>query len=506
MYDPGVHLLSTVLGLHPRQPASDFALVRHFDAKNSPVSTEMLKFEAVVIGAGPGGYVAGIRLGQLGKKALVIEKAAPGGVCLNVGCIPSKALINAAKLYDKVGHSEELGIQVDSLRIDLARTQKWKNSVVSKLTSGVRQLLKANGCEYRQGTATLLSPRTVRITQPDSQDEVLVETEHVIIASGARPVVIPSLPFDGKRIVDSTGALAFTEIPHRLVVIGAGYIGMEIGTLYAKFGSKVTFVEALPTILPGSDPECVQVVARKAKKMGLEIMLGAKAKGLVERGDAAVLSVETANGIVEVEADKVLVAVGRRPNIENLGLEIAGVGTAGGFITVDRQMRTNVENRFAIGDVAGQPMLAHKASREAEVAAEVIAGKAAEMDAKVIPAVVFTDPEIASAGLTAEEAEKREHKVKVGRFPFAALGRAIANHDTDGFVKVVTDAESGLVLGLHVVGQGAGDIISEAAVAIEMGAVAGDLGMTIHPHPTLPEAIMEAAKAAQGEAIHILNR
>jgi dihydrolipoamide dehydrogenase len=318
--------------------------------------------------------------------------------------------------------------------------------------------------------------------------------------------MIPGLPFGGERVVDSTGALAFAEIPGHLVVVGAGYIGMEIGTLYAKLGSKVTFVEALPTILPGSDPECVQVVARKAKKLGMELLLGAKAKGLREEAGQTSLTVETPDGMVDLPADKVLVAVGRRPNIEDLGLEIAGVQTAGGFITVDKQMRTNVANIFAIGDVTGQPMLAHKASREAEVAAEVIAGRNAEMDARVIPAVVFTDPEIASAGLTAEEAQKRGHQVKTGRFPFAALGRAMANHDTEGFCKVIMDSESGDVLGIHVVGHGAGDIIGEAALAIEMGAAVEDLCLTIHPHPTLPEAIMEAAKAARGEAIHILNR
>jgi dihydrolipoamide dehydrogenase len=470
------------------------------------VSTEIVKVEAVVIGSGPGGYVAGIRLGQLGKKALVIEKAAPGGVCLNVGCIPSKALIHAAKLYAEAAQAADIGIHVDGLRIDIARTQKWKDSIVGKLTAGVRQLLKANGCDYRQGTATLLSPRSIRLQPPNSDDEILVETENVIIATGARPVAIPGLPFDGTRVVDSTGALAFGEIPRNLVVVGAGYIGMEIGTLYAKLGSKVTFVEALPTILPGSDPECVQVVARKAKKLGLEVLLGAKAKGLRDEGGHTLLVVESQNGLVELPADKVLVAVGRRPNIEDIGLEIAGVKTAGGFILVDKQMRTNVPGIFAIGDVAGQPMLAHKASREAEVAAEVIAGKNAEMDARVIPAVVFIDPEIASAGLSAEEAEKRGHTVKTGKFPFAALGRAMANHDTEGFAKVVIDADSGEVLGIHVVGQGAGDLISEAALAIEMGALAEDIGLTIHPHPTLPEAIMEAAKAARGEAVHILNR
>jgi len=470
------------------------------------VSTQILKVEAVVIGAGPGGYVAGIRLGQLGKKAVVIEKAAPGGVCLNVGCIPSKALINAAKLYEKASHASEMGITIDNLRIDIGRLQTWKESVVGKLTSGVKQLLKANGCDYLQGTATLLSPRSVRVTRPDSEDETVIETENIIIATGSRPVAIPSLPFDHNRIVDSTGALAFSELPARLVVVGGGYIGMEIGTLYAKFGSKVTFVEALPSILPGSDAECVQVVARKAKKLGINILVGAKAQGVTEKGSHAVLTVERNGETIELEADKILVSVGRRPNIENLGLEIAGVKTVGGFITVDREMRTNVPTIFAIGDVAGQPMLAHKGSREGEVAAEVIAGKPAAMDAQVIPAVVFTDPEIASAGLTSEEAEKRGHKVKVGKFPFTALGRAIANLDTDGFAKVVTDAESGLLLGVHIVGNGAGDLISEAALAIEMGASTADLALTIHPHPTLPEAIMEAAKASLGEAIHILNR
>jgi dihydrolipoamide dehydrogenase len=470
------------------------------------VSTQILKVEAVVIGAGPGGYVAGIRLGQLGKKAVVIEKAAPGGVCLNVGCIPSKALINAAKLYEKASHASEMGITIDNLRIDLGRLQTWKDSVVGKLTSGVKQLLKANGCDYLEGTATLLSPRSVRVTRPDSEDETVIETENIIIATGSRPVAIPSLPFDHNRIVDSTGALALRELPARLVVVGGGYIGMEIGTLYAKFGSQVTFVEALPSILPGSDAECVQVVARKAKKLGINILVGAKAQGVTEKGSHAVLTVERNGETIELEADKILVSVGRRPNIENLGLEIAGVKTVGGFITVDREMRTNVPTIFAIGDVAGQPMLAHKGSREGEVAAEVIAGKPAAMDAQVIPAVVFTDPEIASAGLTSEEAEKRGHKVKVGKFPFTALGRAIANLDTDGFAKVVTDAESGLLLGVHIVGNGAGDLISEAALAIEMGASTADLALTIHPHPTLPEAIMEAAKASLGEAIHILNR
>ena len=472
------------------------------------MATENLRVDAVVIGAGPGGYVAGIRLGQLKKKALVVEKEKPGGVCLNVGCIPSKALINASKLYDKIRHGSELGILADNPRVDMAKMQSWKEEVVGKLTGGVRSLLRANGCDYRTGVAHLTGRNTLEVEGQgaDAGKKFVIETSAIIIATGSRPVEIPGFTFDGNRVVDSTGALAFREVPQRLVVIGAGYIGMEIGTLYAKLGSKVAMVEALPTILPGTDPELAQVVARRLKKMGIETLTGAKAKSWAERGDRATLTVETAGGEVQLDADKILVAVGRRPNSEGLGLEKVGVRIDRGFIPVDRHQQTNVPGIYAIGDVAGQPMLAHKASKEAEVAAEVIAGHRAEMDVRAIPAVIFTDPEVASVGVTAEEAEKAGRKVKVGKFPFAALGRAIANHDTDGLVKVIVDAETSEVLGLHVVGNGAGDTIAEAALAIEMGALAADIGLTVHAHPTLPEAIMEAAKASQGEAIHIQNR
>ncbi len=472
------------------------------------MATETIRVDALVIGAGPGGYVAGIRLGQLGKKALVVEREKPGGICLNVGCIPSKALINASKLYDKVKHGSDIGILADNLRVDMTRMQTWKDEVVGKLTGGVRTLLKANGCDYRQGTARLTGPRTVSIEGQgaDVGKTYTVEADNIIIATGSRPIEIPGFKFDGNRVVDSTGALAFREVPARFVVIGGGYIGLEIGTLYAKLGSKVTVVEALPAILPGTDPELAQIVARRLKKMGVEVLTGAKAKAWSDKGDKAVVEVETAGGALSIDADKVLVAVGRRPNSENLGLEAAGVKMEKGFVPADRKQRTNVPSIFAIGDVAGQPMLAHKASKEAEVAAEIIAGHKAEMDARCIPAVIFTDPEIASAGLTADEAEKKGRKIKVGKFPFAALGRAIANADTEGFVKVVIDAVTTEILGIHVVGNGAPDVIAEAALAIEMGALADDVGLTIHAHPTLPEAIMEACKASLGEAIHIHNR
>jgi dihydrolipoamide dehydrogenase len=472
------------------------------------VATENLRLDAVVIGAGPGGYVAGIRLGQLKKKALVVEKDKPGGICLNVGCIPSKALINASKLYDKLRHGADIGIFADNVRVDMAKMQQWKEEVVGKLTGGVRTLLKANGCDYRTGIARFTGRNTLEIQGQgaDAGKTFAVEASAIVIATGSRPVQIPGFAFDGNRVVDSTGALAFSEVPGRLVVIGAGYIGMEIGTLYAKLGSKVAMVEALPTILPGTDPELAAVVARRLKKMGVETITSAKAKSWAERGDRATVTVETAGGEIQLDADKILVAVGRRPNSEGLGLEAVGVRLDKGFIPVDKRQQTNVPGIYAIGDVAGQPMLAHKASKEAEVVAEVIAGRRAEMDVRAIPAVIFTDPEVATAGLTADEATGAGRKVRVGKFPFAALGRAIANHDTDGFVKVVVDAGTSEVLGLQVVGNGAGDIIAEAALAIEMGALADDLGLTVHAHPTLPEAIMEAAKASHGEAIHIQNR
>jgi dihydrolipoamide dehydrogenase len=485
----------------------------------APVA-ETLHTDAVVIGAGPGGYVAGIRLGQLGKKALVLEKDRVGGICLNVGCIPSKALINASKLYDKLRHGGDMGLLADNVRVDMPRMQIWKEEIVNRLTGGVRTLLKGNGCEYRNGIGRLTGRNTVEVEGQgaDAGKKYLVEASNIILATGSRPVEIPGFEFNRpaeagspdrageERVVDSTGALAFRQVPSRLLVVGAGYIGLEIGTLYAKLGSKVTVVEALSTILPGTDPELAQVVARKLKKMGLEVLTGAKARSWAEKGDRAVVTVEMGGNQVSIDADRILVAVGRRPNSENLGLEAVGVKTNKGFVVTDRRLRSNVPGIYAIGDVAGQPMLAHKASKEGEVVAEVIAGRKSEMDVRCIPAVIFSDPEIATAGISVPEAEAQGRKIRVGKFPFAALGRAIANADTDGFVKVVLDAESTEILGIHVVGNGACDIIAEAALAIEMGALADDVGLTIHAHPTLPEAIMEACKATLGEAIHIQNR
>jgi dihydrolipoamide dehydrogenase len=471
-----------------------------------------LKFDAVVIGAGPGGYPAGIRLGALKVKTAIIEREYWGGVCLNVGCIPSKAVIYAAKTYEKMGHSEDIGITLPGKpTIDMTKLQAWKGGVVNKLTSGVRTLLKGNGTELLEGSAKLEKSgpdgHRITVTAKDGSTQTVV-TKNIVLATGSRPIEIPGFKIDQKRILDSTGALALAEIPKRMIVIGGGYIGLELGMVYAKFGTKVTVVEALPRVLAAMDKDCVAVVERKLKKMGVEVMTETKAKSWEDKGDRAVLTVELKDGkTAQIDTDKILLSIGRRPNSENLGLEAAGVALdKRGFVIADDHLRTNVPGIYAIGDLIGGVMLAHKATHEGEVVSEIIAGHKAAMDVRTIPAVVFTDPEIASTGLTEEEAKAKGLTVKVGKFPFAALGRALSVNDTEGFAKTVIDAKTGEVLGLHIVANGAGDLISEGALAIEMGAVADDLRLTIHPHPTLSEAVMESAAAALGEAVHIINR
>ncbi len=467
--------------------------------------------DAVVIGSGPGGYPCGIRLGQLGVKTIVVEKASPGGVCLNVGCIPSKALIHAAKTYDKLGHSEDIGIKVGgAVSVDMKAMQRWKGGIVNKLTGGVKTLIKANGSELMVGTAKLGKRsgggHQVIVTDADGEETTII-AKNVVVATGSRPIVIPGFQPDDEFVIDSTGALALDKVPKKMVVIGGGYIGLELGTVYAKLGCKVTVVEALGALLAGMDADCVKVVATKLRKMGVDVLLNAKAKGWEKKGKKAVLTVETKEGEVQIETDKILVSVGRRPNTEELGLDVAGVKMdARGFIVADNQLKTNVPGVYAIGDVIGGMMLAHKATKEGEIVAELIAGHNAAMDIRTMPAVVFTDPEISSTGLTELQATEAGHKLKVGKFPFAALGRAMSVNDTDGFCKVIGDADTGEVLGVHIVANGASDLISEGALAIEMGAVLHDLALTVHPHPTLSEALMEAAAVANGEAIHVINR
>lgn len=472
------------------------------------MAIENIRTEVLVIGSGPGGYVAAIRAGQLGKKVVCIEKESAGGVCLNIGCIPSKALITAAKQYEKLSHLGTMGIKVAGAELDVAQLQRWKGSVVEKLTSGVRQLIKSAGGQFLAGSARLRDARTVTVEGPNGP--FTVEADHIIIATGSRPITVPGFTIDNRRIHDSTGGLALAEVPKRLAVIGGGYIGLELGMMWAKLGAKVSVVEFTGELLPGNDPELVAVVARKLKKLGVEVYLNHKALRYEEAGNAFRLAVvpRSAEGQKDkelgIDCDHILVTVGRRPNSENLGLEQAGVKVdARGFVIVDKQQRTSVPNIYAIGDVCGQPMLAHKASREGEVAAEVIAGHKSEMDAMAIPAVIFTDPEIGSVGLTEKQAIEQGHKVRIGRYNFAALGRAMTALETDGFVKIVADADTQQVLGIHIVGPAATDLISEGALAIEMGSFLPDLALTIHPHPTLGEAMMEAAKAALGESPHV---
>ncbi|HEY5934400.1 MAG TPA: dihydrolipoyl dehydrogenase [Kofleriaceae bacterium] len=469
------------------------------------------RFDAVVIGAGPGGYPAAIRLGQLKVKTAVIEREYMGGVCLNVGCIPSKAVIHAAKMFDKLGHSEDIGIiSASKPTLDMKKLQAWKGGVVTKLTGGVRTLLKGNGVEIIEGSAKLekAGPDGHRITVKGKSGDQTIIAKNIVLATGSRPLEIPGFKIDQKRVLDSTGALALEEVPGRMIVIGGGYIGLELGMVYAKFGTKVTVVEATPSLLGSMDKDCVAVVARKLKKMGVEVMLSTKAKSWEDKGDRAVLTVELDGGkTATIDTDKILLSIGRRPNSENLGLDAAGVTLdKRGYVIADDQLRTNVGGIYAIGDLIGGMMLAHKATKEGEVVAEVIAGHKAAFDVRTIPAVVFTDPEIASTGLTEDEAKANGRTTKVGKFPFAALGRALSVNDTDGFVKVIADAKSGELLGVHIVGNGASDLIAEATLAIEMGAVADDLRLTIHAHPTLSEAMMEAAAVALGEAIHVINR
>ena len=465
-----------------------------------------IKKTALVIGAGTGGYPCAIRLGQLGVDAMLVEKANPGGVCLNVGCIPSKALISATKLAHKAQHAANMGVTFAKPTIDMKQMQSWKAGIVKKLTSGVQSLVKGNGCEYRQATAEFLGPKRVKLTYADGKPEDIVEAEHIVIATGSLPIVIPGFAIDQKRIVDSTGALDLDHIPGDMIVIGGGYIGLELGQTFQRLGTKLTVIEGLDRILATMDKDLGDPVAKQIKADGGEILTGTTAIGWREEGGKALVKVETNGQTREIPADVVLVSVGRKPITAGLAIEKSGVKLDNkGFVVVDERMQTNVAGIYAAGDVVGQPMLAHKASHEGELIAEIIAGKKRVNDVRTIPAVVFTDPEIASAGLSRSEAEAKGHKVTEGKFPFSVSGRAMAIDETKGFVKVIADADDERVLGVHIVGPEASDLISEAALAIEMGAYVPDISLTIHPHPTLGEAVMEAAKHAIGEAIHIAN-
>ncbi len=465
-------------------------------------------FDVVVIGAGPGGYVAAIRSAQLGLKTACIEREFLGGVCLNVGCIPSKAMISATHFLHKAQHdAAEMGIQIKNISVDMKQLKKWKESVSGKMSSGVGQLLKGNGVTVFNGEAEFKSKTELTVKSKSGTESITAK--NFIVATGSRPIEIPGFKFDEKDILSSTGALALDEIPKSLVVIGGGYIGLEISGYLSKLGTKVTVVEATGAVLNGVvEPECAQVVARKLAKQGVDILTNAKAKGQKKSGNGYEVTVEIGGKEQTLKCDKVLITVGRKPNSDQTGLKNAGLQIdEKGFIKVDAQRRTNIANIFAIGDIACQPMLAHKASHEGVLVAEIIAGKNRVYDAKTVPAVVFTDPEIASAGMMESEARAKGYNdLLIGKFPFAANGRAVSLMETDGFVKMIADAKTQILLGVHIVGPEASNLISEAALAIEMGARMEDLALTIHPHPTLGETMMEAAEATLGHAIHIIQK
>jgi dihydrolipoamide dehydrogenase len=477
-----------------------------------------LRTGVLVIGAGPGGYVAAIRAAQLGVDATLVEKDAYGGVCLNHGCIPSKALVSATGLAERAAAAGEMGVDAD-VSTDLQRMTEWKDGIVDRLTGGVERLCRANGVRLVEGRAAFVDETEARVHGgSDAPDRIAFE--HAVVATGSRPAALPGFDFDDQPVWSSREALSATTVPDRLLVVGAGYIGMELSTVFATLGSDVTVVEALDSVLPGYEDDVTAVVRDRAEELGIDFRVGETAEGwtaaddgvrvttgtdLGETGSAADRGAESDDTTV-YEADRVLVAVGREPVTDTLALGNAGVDTDDeGFVETNRCGRTTAETVYAIGDVAGEPMLAHAASAEGIVAARDIAGEPPEIDDWIVPAAVFTDPEIGTVGMTAAEAEAAGFDAVVGEFPFSASGRAMTTGRTDGFVRIVAAAGSGALLGARVVGPEAAELVAELAFAIGRRATLADLAETIHVHPTLAEAVGEAAENALGRAIHTTN-
>jgi len=457
-----------------------------------------------IIGGGPGGYSCAIRAGQLGLKTVIVEADKIGGECLNYGCIPSKSLITVSKLVDRVKEAEKFGVRASGVTVDFAQMQRWKSEVVTKLVSGVEMILKGNRVTTIIGTAEVVGQNRVLVKKQDGEEEI--STKNLVIATGTEIVQLPGLEFDGVTVLGSKDGLELTSAPERLMIVGGGAIGLEFASMFQKFGSTVTIIEVMDQLMPGSDPEVVRLVQRKLEARGTKIHLKSKVAKVSKGASGAKVEVETPDGIISAEVDKVLVSVGRKPRTGGMDLQAIGVQTdQKGFIVTDGRMKTSAPWVYAIGDVRGPPLLAHKASKEGVVAAECISGLPSAADWKVIPDAVFCDPEVASVGLTEAKAVQAGYEVKRTRFQFAALGRALASGEGEGFVKIVSKADDGLVLGVQIVGPEASNLISEAALAIEMGATVEDIALTIHPHPTLPEALMEAAESAAGKPIHQLR-
>lgn len=468
------------------------------------VGSQAKSVETIVIGSGPGGYVAAIRAAELGQKVTIIERDAIGGVCLNIGCIPSKALINAGHAYYSQNHQLDsvMGVLSKGASIDWAATQKWKDeTVVKTLTGGVGMLLKKHKIDIVRGEARFNDNQVVNVVSDDASQ--LLEFEKCIIATGSRPIEIPSFAFKG-RVVNSTGALSLPEIPKHLIVIGGGVIGSELAGAYANLGSKVTIIEGLPHILNGFDKEMYSFVVDDFKEKGVEIVTNAKAKAAVQDDNSVNVTYEVDGQDVTIDADYCLVSVGRKPNTDELGLNNTDVDlTDRGQIIVNDRQQTSVSHIYAIGDVVEGPMLAHKASYEAKVAAANVAGEDMKNCAISIPAVAYCDPELATMGETIETAKEKNLDFIVSKFPFAANGRAITMNATKGFIRILSDKASSVVIGAQIAGPGASDLISEFALAIENGLTTEDISMTVHPHPTLGEAIMDTSELADGVPIHI---
>ena len=463
-----------------------------------------LKTQLLVIGAGPGGYVAAFHAADLGLDVTCIDhEKNPGGVCLYRGCIPSKALLHVARIIADTKEAKEFGVEFGEPRIQIDTLRTWKDSVVAKLTGGLGQLSRQRKIQFIQGRASFLNSQSVKVDVADGE-ETTIEFDQAIIATGSVPIPLPFAP-ESPRILDSTSALELSDIPQKLLVVGGGYIGLELGSVYAELGSAVSVVEMTPGILPGVDPDLSAVLYKKLGSKFTAIKLNTKVTGLKDTGSAVEVSFEGQQGQPSVETyDKVLIAIGRKPDASSLTLENTKVQvTDKGFIRVNAQCRTDDPVLYAIGDIAGNPMLAHKASHEGRVAAEAALGRKTVFEPKAIPAVVFTDPEIAWCGLTESQAAEQGLKVKVLKFPWAASGRAVTLNRTDGLTKLIVDEKSGRVLGMALAGAGVGEMIAEGVLAVEMGAVAEDLALAIHPHPTLSETVMEAAENFFGQSMHI---
>ncbi len=468
----------------------------------------MEKFDVIIIGSGPGGYVAAIRSAQLGLKTAIIEKDPElGGTCLNIGCIPSKALLASSDHYvfAKKGAAQH-GIQIADVTLDLPTMLARKDKVVKTLTGGVRALMKGNKISTFSGLGTITEPSKVRV-QPDGGEATEVAADHIVIATGSVPINLPSMPFDGETVVSSTEALCFAKPPQKLLVIGAGAIGLELGSVWSRLGSEVTVLEFLPRIAVGFDLEMANLLQRALTAQGMKFHLETKVSSVKVKDGRAIATATKGGEEMTFDADKVLVAVGRRAFAEGVGAHQVGVALdERGRIKVDEMFRTNVEGIYAIGDVIAGPMLAHKAEEEGIACVELIAGKAGHVNYEVIPGIIYTNPELAGVGITEDFAKEKGMKVRVGKFPFRANGRALANADAEGWVKFIADAETDRILGASVLNHAASELIAEIVAVMEFGGSSEDLGRTVHAHPTLSEAVKEAALAVEKHAIHIGNR